>query len=120
MEKKINKGGRPLKNEIEKKNKKIQIHISNKDYFEFVKKKPSNMSDSAFFSEIILSKKESISNLQNYYPLLMSINKIGNNTNQVAKKINSFGKLSDADMNYFFEKHNEFINNMNEFFADKK
>ena len=120
MDNKINKGGRPFKDDVDKRSKVVKINFTNKEYLELIKKKPANMSDSHFFLQIILSKKEDLTDLQNYYPLLMSINKVGNNINQIAKKLNSFGKLSDADIKYFFEKHNQFISDMNSFFEEKK
>lgn len=116
-EKKINKGGRPLKKESEKKKIACYFYLTEDEIKSLLPKKPRNYSKSEFFRDIILSKKEKIVITKNHMELISEIGKIGVNINQIAKKVNSFDSFSEEDKQVFYSKVEDLTSVVNEVYS---
>lgn len=101
---KRNKGGAPKKNDSEKIVKGISIYFNQKELDEFDEfistKNLVQNKKSSLIKEITLKtiRNEDIIFKKNADPkLFLTLNKVGTNINQIAKKLNSLDKVSESD-----------------------
>lgn len=97
MKEKNPKGGRPQKSEDEKKTKRFTVHLT-ADEAEKIQEKARrmNLSVSQFLKESA-HKTKLIEPDPSRVKLLSELAKIGSNLNQIAKKVNESGSLSEKE-----------------------
>lgn len=102
MNYKYNKGGRPLSNPSEIRNRKVTVRFTEEE-FQFLNKFGNNKSD--VIRDIFIKtfkKKKIIINTNKDPQFVNAIIKIGVNINQITKKYNQTGILSNLDINKLY------------------
>lgn len=106
MSYKNNKGGRPKSKPSEIRNRKVTVRFTEEE-FQFLSKFGENKSDVIRDVFIKTFKKKDITINTNKDPrFVFAINKIGVNINQITKKHNETGRLSNLDidkLDYYLE-----------------
>lgn len=106
MSYKKNKGGRPKTNPSEIRNRKITVRLTEEE-FAYLSKFGDNISD--VIREVFIKtfkQKNIVINTKKDIRYIMALNKIGININQITKKHNATGELSNLDIDrlyYFIE-----------------
>ena len=114
------KGGRP-KTEI-KKNKRIYVRLTSeelKTVREKILPQTNFKTVSRFIRFLIFNKSVNVIS-KDYTRTLFELGKIGSNINQIAKKINTEGKLSENDFKAFTEFKNSFDSLYDNFANNRK
>lgn len=95
-----------------KRNKQINIRVTDEEYEEFIEKvKLSKMPTERYFRKAILKSQVVIYDFKSLLELSSQINKIGNNINQIAKKLNE-GKTIHKNEVVFLETTMKNINDI--------
>ena len=98
-----------------KRNNPIFIRTTDEEYKKIMEKvKASNMTINRFFINAALKKEIIIYDLTSLFELSAQISKIGNNINQIAKKLNQGGRISNYEINYL----NTSLENINNVLLD--
>lgn len=106
MSYKNNKGGRPKSKPSEIRNRKITVRFTEEE-FQFLSKFGDNKSD--IIRDVFIKtfkKKDIIINTNKDPRFVFAINKIGININQITRKFNETGRLSNLDidkLDYYLE-----------------
>lgn len=111
----MSKGGRPkIKDESQLKKKFIGFYVTEKEYSDIVSRVPLHFSLSEGFRNLVLGNKMPNTKVDiSIDKFILETNKIGNNINQITKKINTNGLFSDVELH---EIKNE-ISKLNKVFA---
>lgn len=94
-----------------KRNKQIIIRTTEDEYNKIMEKVSlSNMNMNRFFINVALRKKIIVYDFSSLFELSAQISKIGNNINQIAKKLNKGGLISKYEINYLTDTLNNIDN----------
>lgn len=90
----------------------IFVRATDEEYNKIMEKvSASKMSINRFFINASLKKEIIIYDLTSIFELSAQISKIGNNINQIAKKLNQGGRMSSSELSYLYSSM-ESINNV--------
>ncbi len=88
------------------------VRTTDEEYKKIMEKvSASKMNKNRFFINAALRKEIIIYDLTSIFELSAQISRIGNNVNQIAKKLNQGGKISASEINYLYASL-ENINNV--------
>lgn len=106
MSNKYNKGGRPKMNFSESRNRKVTVRFTEEE-FQYLSKFGDNLSD--VIRDVFIKtfkQKNIVINTKKDIRFIGAINSIGVNVNQITKKYNTTGGLSNLDIDkleYYLE-----------------
>lgn len=106
MSNKYNKGGRPKMNSSESRNRKVTVRFTEEE-FQYLSKFGDNLSD--VIRDVFIKtfkQKNIVINTKKDLRFIGAINSIGVNVNQITKKYNTTGGLSNLDIDkleYYLE-----------------
>ena len=106
MSHKYNRGGRPKINPTKNRNRKITVRFTEEE-FQYLSKFGDNLSD--VIRDVFIKtfrQKNIVINTKKDMRFIEAINRIGVNVNQITKKYNTTGGLSNLDIDkleYFLE-----------------
>lgn len=90
----------------------IFIRATDEEYKKIMEKvTASKMNINRFFINAALKKEIIIYDLTSVFELSAQVSKIGNNINQIAKKLNQGGRISSSELSYLYSSL-ENINNV--------
>lgn len=105
--KQANRGGRPSKMESEKASKHCVFHLTKDEFDGLNRLKPKGISFSKFYRQLVLSRKSRVVFSEDQSQLILSVDRIGNNLNQIARRVNTLNLLGESDKQVLFEKLDE-------------
>lgn len=106
----MNKGGRPQKKDDELKKHKFSIYFNSEEYNYLQRKNMLNSSKIVYILIKSLEKKTFVIETDKDPKYLLELNRIGNNLNQITKRLNSIKDLSSLDI----EKLNNILSLINQ------
>ena len=98
--------------ENRKRNIQIKFWVNEDEYKKIIEKvRLSNMQIGRYIRNASLKKEIIMYDLTSIFELSAQISKIGNNINQIAKKLNQGGRMSSSELSYLYSSM-ENINNV--------
>lgn len=102
-----------------KRKNSIYIRATDEEYKKIMEKvSASKMNINRFFLNAALRKEIIIYDLTSIFELSAQISKIGNNINQIAKKLNQGGRISSSELNYLYSSLENINSVIMEIYAD--
>ena len=90
-------------NENRKRNIQIKFWVDEDEYTKITEKvKLSKMQMGRYMRNAALKKQIIIYDLTSVFELSAQVSRIGNNINQIAKKLNQGGRISSAEISYLY------------------
>ena len=88
------------KNEVRKRNNRVQVRLDNKEHQAFLKAvRRSRLSQEVYLRHLINGVVPQDAPPPDYYAMMQQLYRIGNNLNQIAKRMNATGNVYKADVN---------------------